>query len=240
MLQTLVAVVGVALVAVGIVLFVKKPQGTGGRTKIKLPGIEAELPVASLLPMVLGVALLITASQVPESRASNGSGGESVEPERPQRKPSEPVTPSGSGKQASCVAAATISLAALKWAPADCKDQPGAPVRIDGCAEQRALSWLKTHLEKLRNARLEGFRDLPAVFELRVADAYGNKDWALHVMAGAEHLYNVGVGYNIKSGAKDGCLSLTRNGKALSPSACMDKSGDWWERRGHELCAVAP
>jgi hypothetical protein len=246
-LQVVVTAVGVVLVAVGIFVFIKEPRGSGGRTKIKLPGIEAELPVASLLPMVLGVGLLVIASQVhvPEGQASSRSGGEPVEPEpgpapRPRPSPSENLRPGGPTKPASCVGAGTVSLAALKWAPTDCTDQPGAPVRIDGCAEQRALSWLKTALETLRDAKLEGFRDLPAMFELRVADAYGKKDWALRVMSGVEHLYNVGVGYNIKSGAKDGCLSLTRNGKAQSPSACMDKSGEWWQRRGLELCAVAP
>lgn len=126
----------------------------------------------------------------------------------------------------------------MKWAPSECTGQPGALVRIDDCQEQRALSWLKDRLVQLRDAKLDGFRDLPSSFELVPSDAYGKKNWALRVMSNSEHLYNVGVGYNVKGGAKDGCLSLTQKGKLVSPSACMDKSGQWWLRRGPKLCPV--
>jgi len=236
-LQFALVVTGIVLVLVGVVLFVKKPGGSGGKTRIKLPGVEAELPVASLLPMVLGVVLLLGAGNVQGDPAANTP---SVEPEKPHpgTTPTAPTHPSPPA-QSSCVNAASVSLAMFKWAPGDCPDKEGAPVRIDDCAERRPLSWLRAALEKLRDARLEGFGDLPASFDLKAADAYGKKDLALHVMSGGQHVYNVGVGYNVKSGAKDGCLSLTQNGKLLSPSVCMDKSGEWWERRAQQLCAVS-
>jgi hypothetical protein len=217
---------------VGVYVFVKKPQKAGGATKIKLPGIEAELPVASLLPMLLGVVLIITATQLEATPAVVPS----PEPLPPRGGPA-PNAPEAE-RPAACVSSTAVSLVVFKWAPSDCPDDPGTPLRIDTCQEQRTLNWLRARLAELRNAKVEGFRELPASFDLVPADAYGKKDWSLRLMSGSEHVYNVGVGYNVKSGAKDGCLSLTWKGKALTPSACMDKSGQWWVRRGPELCPV--
>lgn len=213
---------------VGVCLFAKMPNHPAGKTKLKLPGLEAELPVATLVPMVLGVALMLAATQVPETSLNIG-------PE-PANSKASPVHPD---KVASCVASADVSLAELKWGPADCSDPEGAPVRIGTCAEHRPLSWLKQQIALLRDAGVQGFADVPSTFELEPADAYGKKNNRLWVVESGAHLYTVGVGYNINSGAKDGCLSLTKDAKAITPFVCMDTSAQWWFRRGTNLCPVS-
>lgn len=64
--QWLLAVPGIGLLVAGLYLFATN-RGLGGPAKLKLPFIEAELPVASLVPMVLGAALLLAASQAPSA-----------------------------------------------------------------------------------------------------------------------------------------------------------------------------
>lgn len=52
--QWLLAVAGIGLLVAGLYLFATN-RGLGGPAKLKLPFIEAELPVASLVPMVLAL-----------------------------------------------------------------------------------------------------------------------------------------------------------------------------------------
>ncbi|HYO96594.1 MAG TPA: hypothetical protein VER33_18905 [Polyangiaceae bacterium] len=223
-LQWLLAVAGIGLLVAGLYLFATK-RGMGGPAKLKLPFVEAELPVASLVPMVLGAALLLVASQ--------------AEPNPIATADAKPELPPGGGPRPRCIDRTAVGIARLQWAPADCPTHPGAPVRIDRCEETRPLKWLKEQLGILRAAKVRGFDSLPEAFDLVPGEYLGKKDWLLRVrLHDGSEPYNVSVGYNVLSAAKDGCLSLTKRGKPLSPFACMDTSGQWWTQNADKLCRV--
>jgi hypothetical protein len=220
---------GTLLIVTGLGLFVKKPKGMGGKTTLKLGKFEANLPVASLVPMVLGAILLLGAIQL----SAPSAAALSAEPQKAAK------TAPGPAPEMQCVPATSVKLATLIWAPADCPQDPTPSVRIDTCAEHRQLPWLQRQMASLRSAKVEGFANLPEAFELIPGEYNGQKDWVLKVrMNDGTEPYNVGVGYNILSGAKDGCLSLVQHGQLVSAFACMDKSGHWWIERGTQLCSV--
>jgi hypothetical protein len=87
-----VTAVAVVLVLAGIVLFAKAPAGGGGKSRIKLPGLEAEVPVPSLALVVLGCGLLIFAMK---SAPQNGGdpvavNRSSLAPESQKPAPQQP------------------------------------------------------------------------------------------------------------------------------------------------------
>jgi hypothetical protein len=85
--------VAVVLVLAGIVLFAKAPAGGGGKSRIKLPGLEAEVPVPSLALVVLGCGLLIFAMKnVPQDGGDHPAVKESsLAPEPQNREPQKPA-----------------------------------------------------------------------------------------------------------------------------------------------------
>jgi hypothetical protein len=231
---TVLASTGAFALVVGLYIFVRKPKGSGGKTKLKLGNIEAELPVASLVPVVIGGGLLLAAANMDDTPTDPGTdnppgGGAPVDihPEKPRV------------ATAACIPKANLEQATLKWGPSACPENPKATVRIDTCEEQRQLSWLKEHLDELRAAQIEGFKDLPSAYDLVLDDLNDKKDWVLRVrQSDGQEPFNVLVGYNLKSGTQDGCLSLSKAGKLLSASACMDIRGDWWVKREQQFCPV--
>jgi hypothetical protein len=240
-------IAGGFLILLGAILFVRTPRAGGGRARLKVPFIEAELPVGSLVPMVLGTGLLggslwlrpdNSKAEVAGAETVNSTTGTSQTGSIDLGRYQETSSRSMLDPPMACVSADRVPLVELKWAPSDCGESE-VGIGIDGCVERRPLPWLRSALGTLRDAKVRGFSTLPRDLDLRTEAYAGKEDWLLRAVGSdGRPSYNVFIGYNITSGAKDGCLSLGNATKALSPSACMDRSGTWWIRQGIELCPV--
>lgn len=120
-----------------------------------------------------------------------------------------------------------VKFTPLVWAPSDCaRSEP--LVGLGSCAELRALPWLRAQILHLRAAKVPGYVDLHGQIELRTAAHQGQPHWILFLSADGAKGWNLGVGYNAKTGAKDGVLRLYHAGAPAAPGAKIDADGQWW------------
>lgn len=137
-----------------------------------------------------------------------------------------------------CIAAAIVSesyrrqldVVKLLWAPADCGNQTDAEIGYNTCGDVRDLAWLQSQLNALRSAGVRGFVDLNLDPALTSTSYAGKQNYILYVQGRAER-FKLGVGYEVETRTKDGCLRLyDLSNTRRSPVACLDENGQWWTR----------